>query len=85
MEVLLAKGRTSISLVVLADSDVKKALERVHLAIQNSGCEPPHNKGITVNFAPAHLHKDSWRFDVPIALDVLVARGQIDAQATPGL
>jgi predicted ATPase with chaperone activity len=53
--------------------------ERVRSAIQNSGLEFPNNKRITVNLAPADLPKDSGRFDLPIALGILAASGQIDA------
>lgn len=58
--------------------EVKEARERVRSAIQNSGLEFPHNKRITVNLAPADLPKDSGRFDLPIALGILAASGQID-------
>ena len=58
--------------------EVKEARERVRSAIQNSGLEFPHNKRITVNLAPADLPKDSGRFDLPIAIGILAASGQID-------
>ena len=48
-------------------------------ALLNSGLEFPHNKRITVNLAPADLPKESGRFDLPIALGILAASGQIDA------
>ena len=53
-------------------------------ALLNSGLEFPHNKRITVNLAPADLPKDSGRFDLPIALGILAASGQIDAQRLAG-
>ena len=53
-------------------------------AIQNSGLEFPGNKRITVNLAPADLPKDSGRFDLPIALGILAASGQIDGQKLKG-
>ena len=84
VEVHLANGLPSFTLVGLADVEVKEARERVRSAIQNSGLEFPHNKRITVNLAPADLPKDSGRFDLPIALGILAASGQIDAAALAG-
>ncbi len=79
VEVHLANGLPSFTLVGLADVEVKEARERVRSALQNSGLDFPHNKRITVNLAPADLPKDSGRLDLPIALGILVASGQIDA------
>jgi magnesium chelatase family protein len=78
VEVHLANGLPSFTLVGLADVEVKEARERVRCAIQNSGLEFPNNKRITVNLAPADLPKDSGRLDLPIALGILAASGQID-------
>jgi magnesium chelatase family protein len=78
VEVHLANGLPSFTLVGLADVEVKEARERVRSALQNAGLEFPHNKRITVNLAPADLPKDSGRFDLPIALGILAASGQID-------
>ncbi|GAB4396408.1 MAG: YifB family Mg chelatase-like AAA ATPase [Rhodoferax sp.] len=79
VEVHLANGLPSFTLVGLADVEVKEARERVRSAILNSGLCFPHNQRITVNLAPADLPKDSGRFDLPIALGILAASGQIDA------
>ncbi len=84
VEVHLANGLPSFTLVGLADVEVKEARERVRSALQNSGLEFPHNKRITVNLAPADLPKDSGRFDLPIALGILAASGQIDAARLAG-
>ncbi len=84
VEVHLANGLPSFTLVGLADVEVKEARERVRSAIQNSGLEFPHNKRITVNLAPADLPKDSGRFDLPIALGILAASGQIEAARLAG-
>ena len=84
VEVHLANGLPSFTLVGLADVEVKEARERVRSAIQNSALEFPHNKRITVNLAPADLPKDSGRFDLPIALGILAASGQIDASRLAG-
>jgi magnesium chelatase family protein len=79
VEVHLANGLPSFTLVGLADTEVKEARERVRAALHNSALEFPHNKRITVNLAPADLPKESGRFDLPIALGILAAAGQIDA------
>ena len=84
VEVHLANGLPSFTLVGLAETEVKEARERVRCAIQNSGLEFPSNKRITVNLAPADLPKDSGRFDLPIALGILAASGQIDATKLDG-
>ena len=84
VEVHLANGLPSFTLVGLADVEVKEARERVRSAIQNSGLEFPHNKRITVNLAPADLPKDSGRFDLPIAVGILAASGQIDGAKLAG-
>ncbi len=84
VEVHLANGLPSFTLVGLADVEVKEARERVRSAIQNSALEFPHNKRITVNLAPADLPKDSGRFDLPIALGILAASGQIDPARLAG-
>lgn len=81
VEVHLANGLPSFTLVGLADTEVKEARERVRCAILNAGLAFPHNQRITVNLAPADLPKDSGRLDLPIALGILAASGQIDAQA----
>ena len=78
VEVHLANGLPSFTLVGLADVEVKEARERVRAALQNSGLTFPANKRITVNLAPADLPKESGRFDLPIALGILAASGQID-------
>jgi magnesium chelatase family protein len=80
VEVHLANGLPSFTLVGLADTEVKEARERVRAAIQNSGLEFPANKRVTVNLAPADLPKESGRFDLPIAIGILCASGQLDAK-----
>ncbi|NBW68376.1 MAG: ATP-binding protein [Betaproteobacteria bacterium] len=78
VEVHLANGLPSFTLVGLADTEVKEARERVRCAIQNTGLDFPNNKRITVNLGPADLPKDSGRFDLPIALGILSAQGLLD-------
>ena len=76
VEVHLANGLPSFALVGLPDTEVKEARDRVRAAIVNSGFEFPTRR-ITVNLAPADLPKESGRFDLPIALGILAASGQI--------
>jgi len=57
VEVHLAGGLPSFTLVGLADLEVKEARERVRSALLNSGLEFPHDRRITVNLAPADLPK----------------------------
>lgn len=84
VEVHLANGLPSFTLVGLADTEVKESRERVRSALQTCGLEFPHNKRITVNLAPADLPKDGGRFDLPIALGILAASGQVDAAKLAG-
>ena len=79
VEVHLANGLPNFTLVGLPDTEVKEALDRVRAAIQTSRFEFPARR-ITVNLAPADLPKESGRFDLPIALGLLIASGQLDAQ-----
>jgi magnesium chelatase family protein len=81
VEVHLANGLPNFTLVGLADVEVKESRERVRAALQTCGLEFPHNKRITVHLAPADLPKDSGRFDLPIALGILAASGQLDPAA----
>ena len=78
VEAHLANGLPAFTLVGLPETEVKEARDRVRAAIQNSGFEFPARR-ITVNLAPADLPKESGRFDLPIALAILAASGQIPA------
>ena len=78
VEVHLAGGLPAFNLVGLPDTEVKESRDRVRAALQNAQFEFPARK-ITVNLAPADLPKESGRFDLPIALGVLAATGQIPA------
>ncbi|HZY15922.1 MAG TPA: magnesium chelatase domain-containing protein, partial [Ramlibacter sp.] len=84
VEVHLANGLPQFAIVGLADTEVKEARERVHAALLTCGLAFPHNQRITVNLAPADLPKDSGRFDLPIALGILGASGQIAAAQLAG-
>ena len=78
VEVHIAGGLPSVTLVGLPDTEVKEARDRVRAAIVNSGFEFPARR-ITINLAPADLPKESGRFDLPIALGILAAAGQLPA------
>jgi len=78
VEVHLAGGLPSVTLVGLPDTEVKEARDRVRAAIVNSGFDFPARR-ITINLAPADLPKESGRFDLPIALGILAASGQLPA------
>jgi magnesium chelatase family protein len=80
VEVHITGGLPGVTLVGLPDTEVKEARDRVRAALQNSGFEFPA-KRITINLAPADLPKESGRFDLPIALGILAASGQIPAKA----
>lgn len=76
VEVHVGNGLPAFNLVGLAETEVKEARDRVRAALVQSGFDFPARK-ITVNLAPADLPKESGRFDLPIALGVLAATGQI--------
>ena len=78
VEVHLANGLPSFTIVGLPETEVKEAKDRVRAALQNARFEFPA-RHITVNLAPADLPKESGRFDLPIALGILAASGQIPA------
>lgn len=76
VEVHVASGLPSFSIVGLPDTEVRESRDRVRSAIQMSGFDFPARR-ITVNLAPADLPKDSGRYDLPIAIGVLIASGLI--------
>nr|BBH91270.1 Fis family transcriptional regulator [Thermosporothrix sp. COM3] len=76
VEVDVAQGLAGFSIVGLPDAAVNEAKERVRAAIKNSGCLFPVRR-ITVNLAPADLRKEGPSFDLPIAIAILLAAGQI--------
>ncbi len=78
VEVHLAGGLPSLSIVGMPETAVRESKDRVRSAIVNSGYEFPARR-ITVNLAPADLPKHGGRFDLPIALGLLAASGQLEA------
>lgn len=69
-------GLPNFDVVGLPDMRVKESKERVRLAIKNSGIEFPSRK-IVVNLAPADIRKEGTFFDLPIAVGILIAIGEI--------
>lgn len=80
VEVHVGPGLPAFHLVGLPDTGVRESRERVRSAIISSGFEFPAGR-ITANLAPADLPKESGRFDLPIALGVLLASGQVQPEA----
>ncbi len=78
VEVHLGNGLPSFTIVGLPDTEVKESRDRVRAALVNSRFEFPARR-ITVNLAPADLPKESGRFDLPIALGILAASRQLEA------
>lgn len=87
VEVHLAPGLPAFTIVGMPDTGVRESRERVRSAIQNSGYSFPCGR-LTANLAPADIPKESGRFDLPIALGVLLATDQLclaDTVAAHGL
>ncbi|WP_457667911.1 YifB family Mg chelatase-like AAA ATPase [Thiolapillus sp.] len=80
VEVHLANGLPAFTIVGLPEKAVQESRDRVRSALINSGYEFPARR-ITVNLAPADLPKEGGRFDLPIAIGILAASGQIPAEA----
>ncbi|OUS05520.1 ATP-dependent protease [Gammaproteobacteria bacterium 54_18_T64] len=76
VEVHLSNGLPSLSIVGLPEAAVKESKDRVRSALLNSHFEFPARR-ITINLAPADLPKEGGRFDLPIALGILAASGQL--------
>lgn len=76
-EVHISNGLPAFAIVGMPETAVKESKDRVRAAIINSGFEFPNRK-ITVNLSPADLPKEGGRYDLPIALGVLSASGQLD-------
>ena len=83
VEVHLGPGLPAFHIVGLPDAEVREARDRVRAALNHAHFEFPARR-ITVNLAPAELPKDSSRFDLPIALGILAASGQLAPHALAG-
>ncbi|WP_440054858.1 YifB family Mg chelatase-like AAA ATPase [Pseudoalteromonas sp. T1lg65] len=77
VEVHLSNGLPAFNIVGLPETSVKEAKERVRSALVNSSFLFPEQR-ITINLAPADLPKDGGRYDLAIAVGILVASGQLD-------
>ena len=84
VEVDLGPGLPALTLVGLADAAVLEARERVRSALRHSGCRMPQGR-VVVNLAPADLRKEGPGFDLPVALGLLQASGQLDPARLAGV
>ncbi|HFC30197.1 MAG TPA: hypothetical protein ENJ44_04035, partial [Oceanospirillales bacterium] len=78
VEVHLSKGLPGLSIVGLPETAVKESKDRVRAAILNTNLDFPQQR-ITINLSPADLPKEGGRFDLPIAIGILVASAQVAA------
>ena len=84
VEVDVSNGLPSMSIVGLPDAAVNESKERVRAAIKNSGFLMPYDKRVTINLAPADVRKAGPIFDLPIAIGLLVATGQLSGEHLEG-
>ncbi|QIC61383.1 YifB family Mg chelatase-like AAA ATPase [Acinetobacter schindleri] len=84
VEVHVSQGMPSLTIVGLPEAAVRESKDRVRSAILNSGYQFP-TKRLTINLAPADLPKDGSRLDLPIALGILMASGQLPENCTDGM
>ncbi len=84
VEVDAGQGMASLTLVGLPDAAVRESSERVRTAIRNSGFRFPYTKRLTVNLAPADIRKEGPAYDLPIAVGILAASGQLPQEALEG-
>ena len=84
VEAHLGNGLPAFNVVGLPETEVKEARDRVRAALNTAGFDFPQWR-ITVSLAPADLPKESGRFDLPIAIGILAASGQVPARELPRL
>ncbi len=84
VEVDVSNGMPMMAVVGLPDAAVNESKERVRTAIKNSGFFYPYDKRVTVNLAPADIRKAGPSFDLPIAVGILAATGQIPVTELEG-
>ena len=84
VEIHLSAGLPALMLVGLPEAAVRESKERVRSAIINSGFEFPQRR-ITINLAPADLPKEGGRYDLAIAVGILVASNQLPATLLDGI
>ena len=83
VEADINKGMTAFEVVGLPDAAVKESRERVNSAVRNSRLHFPVNR-VTVNLAPADIKKEGSHYDLPIAVAVIKASGQLVGADTSG-
>ena len=83
IEVHLSQGLPALTIVGLPEAAVRESKDRVRSAILNSGFQFP-NRRLTINLAPADLPKDGARLDLPIAIGILAASGQLAPEVLSG-
>lgn len=83
IEVHLSQGLPALTIVGLPAAAVRESKDRVRSAILNSGFQFP-NRRLTINLAPADLPKDGARLDLPIAIGILAASGQLEPETLLG-
>lgn len=79
VETDVSNGMNNFTIVGLPDTSVKESRDRIRAAIKNSGFQFPRGR-ITINLAPADLRKQGPLYDLPIALSILVSRGEIPSE-----
>ena len=79
VEVDVRRGLSTFTLVGLPDRAIRESRERIRAALLNSGLEFPRQR-LTVNLAPAHVHKAGASFDLGIAVALLAASGQVPTE-----
>jgi magnesium chelatase family protein len=84
VEVDVASGLPVFNIVGLTDKMIQEARDRVRPAVRNSGCEFPYRR-VTVNLAPADIQKGGPSFDLPIAVGIVLATGQLVADVSQSL
>ena len=76
VEVDIGQGQPGLAVVGLPDAAIQESKERVRAALRNAGARFPHGR-VTVNLAPADVRKAGPSYDLPIALGILIASGQV--------
>ncbi len=77
VEVDISPGQGTFTIVGLPDKAVQESSQRVRAAVRNCGYQFPPGKHVTVNLSPADVRKEGPAFDLPIALGILLATGQL--------
>jgi len=85
VEVDVAQGAALFTIVGLPDAAVQESRERVRAAVRNTGYEFPYTKRITINLAPADIKKVGPIYDLPIALGIIAASGQVSREFLPDM